>query len=89
MKKTISMLLLICSVQAYAFPENLRRDTVLEGMYNSQKQCPLNYCKNNDEGFSMRNWCAQNGGEWGHWPVVIGWAKLNGFECFCGCNNLW
>ena len=89
MKQVLLIFLIFSSVEALAFPEKLRTDRLSQGVYDQQKQCTLDYCKNNDGGFSMRNWCSKNNGKWGEWPVVVGWADVNGFKCFCGCNNLW
>ena len=74
---------------AVAFPENLRPDKLGPNSYKHKDECPLDYCKNNDEGFSMRKWCEAHNGKWGEWPIVVGWTTVNGSACFCGCNNLW
>ena len=89
MRKILLTIILCSSLDAVAFPENLRPDTLNQGNYKQINECPLNYCKNNDDGYSMRKWCEAHNGKWGQWPIVVGWTKVSGFDCFCGCNNLW
>jgi hypothetical protein len=77
------------AVNCFAFPENLRPGTESAVFYDRNKECPLTYCENGDDGFSMRSWCQSHGGQPGKDPIIVGWAVVNGVSCFCGCNEAW
>lgn len=89
MKGLILTGVLWVGLSANAFTEDFRRMSVFQGQYKSADECPISFCRNTDNGFSMRKWCEKNNAKIGQWPVIVGWTKYNGYNCFCGCNEAW
>lgn len=89
MKKIVFLAVFSVACFTQARPEFHRTEYMNNLYYLGQKVCPIDYCKEPDNGFSMRAWCNDNHSPWGSSQFLVGWTQLSGVECFCGCNNLW
>ncbi|MBC7429989.1 MAG: hypothetical protein H7336_15350 [Bacteriovorax sp.] len=87
--KSLLLGLTLLSINAHAFPEDLIPQRIGTISYKSSDHCPFNFCRNDDEGFGMRKWCELHNGRFGDNPILVGWTKVSGYACFCGCNNIW
>lgn len=83
------LLTLIFSHIAKAKPEFYRTERVWAISLDTTKRCSFDYCRSPDGGDEMKFWCIKNNSPWGNDPILIGWTKRNGLDCFCGCNNRW